>query len=64
MATKITAVEYQEARTLNMGFCTNCNKVAGECVEPDAQNYNCDSCDNDTVQGIENALIGGLIEVG
>lgn len=46
------AVESDE----NLGFCKACGEVAYG-VEPDAQNYKCESCDANQVFGAEQLLL-------
>jgi hypothetical protein len=46
-----------------MGFCTECCAFTTDTVEPDAEDYSCDDCENNTVVGAEQALIMGLIEL-
>lgn len=42
------------------GYCTHCEEVTCDSgVEPDAEGYSCPQCDNDTVMGVENAIISG-----
>ncbi len=42
------------------GFCIDCGEMAYN-VEPDARNYECESCGKRMVFGSEEILIGGLI---
>jgi hypothetical protein len=63
MATKITEEEYVDATENYMGFCTECCAFTTDTVEPDAEDYSCDDCENNTVVGAEQALIMGLIEL-
>lgn len=63
MAIKMTEDEYQEHCDSDDGVCTNCGEIRYSNTEPDAENYPCDSCGEDAVQGIENALIDGTIEI-
>ena len=53
-------LEYQESY---QGYCTNCNFWTRECTEPDAEDYDCPECGENTVIGAENALIMGEIEI-
>lgn len=57
------ADEYREHRDNYDGFCTTCNEFSAGEVEPDAENYECDVCGNNTVQGAENALIENLFDI-
>jgi hypothetical protein len=62
--TTISYNEYKDAQDDNAGFCTHCQEITnhGDC-EPDACNYECEECGNNTVFGIEEALLQGLITV-
>ena len=58
----MTEEDYIEATENNDGFCTRCNEITNSGgVEPDAEDYECDECGNNTVIGIENALSMGHI---
>ena len=64
MCTKVTREDYQQACDDSMGFCTVCKSFTRECTEPDAEDYDCDCCGEETsVVGAENALIMNLIEL-
>lgn len=56
--------EYEEHRDSDDGYCTHCKDwtVFGG-VEPDAHNYNCPECDNDTVIGAEEVIMEGIINI-
>ncbi len=53
---RVTKQEIEEAKELNLGFCTQCEEWTGECVEPDARNYECPDCNSPTVVGFETLL--------
>lgn len=57
---KITESTYHELRDEYGGVCTKCRSVRYQC-EPDAEKYECESCDARAVDGIELLLIRGLI---
>ena len=62
MSIKMSQVEFEDARESYQGFCTECNEITIDGgVEPDATDYYCDSCGNDTVVGMEEALLMGEI---
>ena len=46
------------------GYCTDCDEVTvyGD-VEPDAEGRFCDECEQNTVMGVEQAMLKGLIDV-
>lgn len=47
----------------NSGYCSMCDAITVDSgVEPDAENYRCPECGNDSVFGIEQALLLGYIE--
>lgn len=60
---KMTEEQYQEHTEANDGYCTKCDKVTSSDVEPDAEGYHCEECQNETVMGVENALILEHIEI-
>ena len=47
----------------NLGICVSCGERQGGC-EPDAREYVCESCGSQTVFGLEQALIEGLVDIG
>ena len=55
--------EYQDALDNDGGWCTNCKDFTHDGCEPDAEEYRCPECENDTVYGVENALLMGLFEI-
>ena len=50
------AVERHMTTLDDPGFCTECGFEA-DGVEPDAENYECESCGEAAVQGADNLLI-------
>jgi hypothetical protein len=60
---KMTEAEYEEHRETNSGLCLACGEIKFGDTEPDAENYECDSCGEHQVQGIENAMVDGNIEI-
>lgn len=53
------AEEIQEG---TYGFCLACG-VETDCIEPDARQYECDSCHAKKVYGLEELLMMGLIDL-
>ena len=51
----IAAIEADD----NLGFCTACGAEA-YCVEPDAREYECESCGEHKVYGAEELLLMGI----
>lgn len=62
MTTKVSDEEYAYATNSYMGWCTACKEFTRECTEPDATEYDCDKCGQNTVMGAEQAVIEGEIE--
>lgn len=60
---KMTTERFQECQDDNSGYCTSCDAITSSDVEPDAEGYHCEECQNETVMGVENALILEHIEV-
>lgn len=46
------------------GYCSKCDQITqfGD-VEPDAEGRLCDECEENTVMGVEQAMLKGLIDV-
>lgn len=63
MAHVISETDFNEALDCHYGWCESCHRIAGECVEPDAEGYKCDRCGAMAVTGIEMAVVAGTIEV-
>ena len=45
------------------GFCALCGEVTNSNIEPDARRVTCESCGNETVYGMEEALLMGFIAI-
>lgn len=59
---RMSQEQYQELRDDYGGICLNCGELAFG-VEPDAESYECESCGQANVFGIEQALLMGRIEL-
>jgi len=59
----VTLADYTEATDLYQGFCTTCEDFTREQTEPDACNYDCPICENETVYGAEEALMMGFFDL-
>jgi rRNA maturation endonuclease Nob1 len=59
----MAASEFEEACDAYQGFCTNCRRITTDTVEPDAREYECESCGERAVYGAEEALFMDLIEI-
>ena len=65
MQIKITQGEMEDIMfggNYGAGFCTACGEEQGGC-EPDAKNYECESCGERMVFGAEQLLIMGELEI-
>jgi len=60
---KITGSKYLEMVDLCMGFCTKCQEFTRDRTEPDAEEYDCPVCEENTVMGTEQALLLGKITI-
>ena len=60
MAVNISLEEFEEAQESMQGFCIECGATR-DCCEPDARNYDCEECGQNTVFGAEECLIMGLV---
>jgi hypothetical protein len=61
---KLTTKTYEQHVKDNDGYCVKCKKVTtfGD-VEPDAEEYTCEVCGEETVLGMEGALLLDYIEI-
>ena len=59
----ITEEEYREATANYSGWCTTCREFTREETEPDAEEYECPVCEENTVMGAEQALLTEEIEI-
>lgn len=62
MIIKITESEYLKWQDDSVGVCLACGETRYQ-TEPDAENYECEACGENQVQGCENAMICGNIEI-
>lgn len=61
---EISMEDYQEMVDSNMGYCTHCGDFTrDEFTEPDARDYPCPECGQNTVVGAEEALMMGLLDL-
>ena len=51
-----TCKEIVEASQDSMGWCTNCEFFTRDCTEPDAHDYDCPECGENSVVGAEELL--------
>ena len=59
----ISVAQYRQANSASEGFCTACQDFTTGCVEPDAEDYECEACGECAVVGADQALLLGLIDV-
>jgi len=60
---QVGIADYEEAAHNYVGWCTGCKAFTRDCTEPDADDYDCPECDENTVFGAEEALMRELFEV-
>jgi predicted RNA-binding Zn-ribbon protein involved in translation (DUF1610 family) len=58
----MTIEEVQDLMCNNEGICVSCGEV-GQFAEPDARNYTCDACGENTVFGAEQAVVEMRVDV-
>ena len=58
----MTQEDYLDASRNYQGICKTCGDLRDQ-TEPDAEDYECYSCGEMQVQGIENALMEGTLEI-
>ena len=64
MPKAVTKNEYQMSARDYIGWCTCCLEFTRDCTEPDAEEYDCPKCEQNTVMGAEQALLVGQITIG
>jgi hypothetical protein len=57
----ITEAQYEDLAEGYGGICLACGEIQEGEIEPDAEDYQCDSCGEMKFYGIEQALISGRI---
>ncbi len=58
----MSAGEYRAYVNDSYGFCLSCGAEHSQ-IEPDAEGYSCDSCEEPEVMGIENMLLEGRVNL-
>lgn len=61
-AIEVSEEDFKEHCNNNDGVCLICGDWTDGGVEPDAENYSCEVCENDQVFGAEQALIMGVVK--
>lgn len=59
---QLTESEYHEHEDSLLGVCVECRANRGDC-EPDAAEYPCEECGGDSVYGVPELLMMGLVEI-
>ena len=59
---QVSMTDYEAATESYTGWCVTCQEFTRGCTEPDAENYDCPICGENTVMGAQQALIAGEIE--
>jgi len=54
--------QYTELCHDHNGVCLECGEIA-DCVEPDAEEYKCESCEKHAVFGLEQAMLLGNVDI-
>ena len=60
---EITEAELRQADNDSQGWCTSCEEFTRDCTEPDAEDYDCPKCEQNTVVGAQQALLMGAIDI-
>jgi len=60
---QMTEEEFIQHRDDCNGICLHCKEVVYGGVEPDAERYRCEICEQDEVYGIEQLMLMGYIEI-
>lgn len=58
----MTSEEFSQATSEDEGFCVYCGEIASG-VEPDAERYECESCESCGVYGFEQLMIMGAVTI-
>jgi Zn finger protein HypA/HybF involved in hydrogenase expression len=59
----LTEAEINQADRDSQGWCTTCNELTRDCTEPDAEDYDCPKCGENTVVCAMQAVLLGALEV-
>jgi len=60
---KLTDEAFEDHSDNSAGYCTQCDRITRDATEPDADGYECPECQQDTVMGMDNALVEGHITI-
>lgn len=60
----MTIEQYMTHTEQYSGYCSSCDAITADSgVEPDAEGYKCEECGENTVCGVEQAVLKGLIQL-
>lgn len=59
----VTKDEFEDLQDDLAGYCTECQAVTTEEVDPDSEDQECQECGSETCVGIDQALVLGLIQI-
>lgn len=59
----VTEERFEDAVANYEGWCSECQAFTRGETEPDAEEYDCPECGQNTVTGAENALLKGLLAI-
>lgn len=62
MPKTVAKADLDQAERDYTGWCSTCQDFTTECVEPDAEGYECEVCGEWTVCGAMHAVVSGLID--
>lgn len=61
---KLSIDEYNDYTNDYCGYCSTCNDITQfDGVEPDAREYECPNCEQNTLMGVEEAMMEGILEI-
>ena len=63
-STIVTYTMYERACDDSLGWCPACKEFTREQTEPDAEGYDCPSCEGTAVLGAEQAMLTNAIQLG
>jgi len=60
---KLTSQQIKGMMNFSEGICESCWETTCGMVEPDAEGYECGCCGKNSVYGIDQAILLGIVEV-
>lgn len=58
----MTEEEFWDLNNLYIGLCVKCGEER-DCCEPDAREYDCESCGENGVYGVQELLVMGKVDI-